>query len=346
MREMRGQMQELAEENKRLDAKYTKLDCLSRKNNLKIWGILEEDKETKYDIKRKVMNLLKEYGVNINARDIGEVHRLGAKRPRTVRGTLVHFFHYEDKDLTLSRGKQMFFDYGVRLENDFPVEIDDNRKELKPILQAALRYRNETGGRKYNAYLSTDKLHINGRQFTVENTDTLPEELKLENISTPQKKGITAFFSKHSPLSNHFPSEQKIEGLDYTTNEQYYMHQKALVFGDYTTAEDVLKVHNPVTQKTMCKKIDRLDQAAWHNKREEIMRTGLKAKFEQNPELGDFLKGTGTTNILECNRSDPFWGIGMALNNPKIWIRNSWVGKAENKLGQLLMELRTELKRE
>lgn len=96
----------------------------------------------------------------------------------------------------------------------------------------------------------------------------------------------------------------------------------------------------------MCKKFDRLDQAAWHNKREEIMRTGLKAKFEQNPELGDFLKGTGTTNILECNRSDPFWGIGMALNNPKIWIRNSWVGKAENKLGQLLMELRTELKRE
>lgn len=128
MDEMRGQILELVDENKRLDAKCTRMDCLSRKNNLKIWGILEEDKETKYDIKRKVLNLLKEYGVNINARDIGEVYRLGAKRSKTVRCTLVHFSHAEDKELTLSRGKQMYFDYGVRLENDFPLEIDDNRK--------------------------------------------------------------------------------------------------------------------------------------------------------------------------------------------------------------------------
>ena len=175
--EMRTQMLELAEENKRLDAKCTKLDCLSRRNNLKIWGIIEEDKESKYDLKRTVMKLLTEYGVNINARDIGEVHRLGAKKARTTRGTLVNFLHAEDRELTLSRGKQMYLDYGVRLEMDFPLEIDDNRKELKPVLQAALRSRNDTGGKKYNAYLSTDKLNINGRQYTVDNMDTLPEEL-------------------------------------------------------------------------------------------------------------------------------------------------------------------------
>ena len=116
----------------------------------------------------------------------------------------------------------MYFDYGVRLENDFPLEINDNRKELKPILQAAMKIRTKAGGRKYSAYLKTDKLHINGRQYTVKNTDTLPEELKLENISTPLMNGITALFTKHSPLSNHFQSDQKIEGLDYTSNTILY----------------------------------------------------------------------------------------------------------------------------
>ena len=76
------------------------------------------------------------------------------------------------------------------------------------------------------------------------------------------------------------------------------------------------------------------------------MRTGLQAKFSQNPHLKSFLLNTKDTNILECNKFDPFWGIGIALNNPEVWIRNSWVGKAKNQLGHLLMELRTELKRQ
>ena len=53
-------MLELVEDNKRLDAKCTKLDCFSTKNNLKIGGIIEEDRETKYDLKRTVIKLLKE----------------------------------------------------------------------------------------------------------------------------------------------------------------------------------------------------------------------------------------------------------------------------------------------
>lgn len=343
--EMREQLQDLSMDNKRLEDKFTKLDCLSRKNNLKIWNILEGNRETKYDIKRTVMSLLEEYGVNLNARDIGNVYRLGPKRPDTPRCTMVHFFHAEDKELVKSRGKQIYFDYNVRLEDDFPPEIEANRKELKPVLRAAAKYRNEKGERKYNAYLNVDKLHVNGRTYTVENTQNLPQELKLENISTPRNENITAFFTKNSPLSNHFAADQKIQGMEYSSNEQYYMHQKALTFGDIATAEDVLNVQNPITQKSLCKKFDKRDQTAWYNKRIEVMETGLKAKFDQNPELADFLVATGNTNILECNPGDSFWGIGMALNNPNIWVRNSWAGKAENHLGKLLMGLRTELKR-
>lgn len=343
--EMRDQIQVLTNENRRLDVKLTKLDCLSRKSNLKIWGIIEDYNETKYDLKRTVIQLFNEYGININARDIGEVSRIGMKRMKTVRGTLVKFFHSEDKNLVLSRGKQMFIDYKVRLENDFPPEIEERRKALKPVLIAAAKHKNEAGEKKYNAYLSTDRLIINGRQYTVENTQTLPTELKLENISTINKDGITAFFTKNSPLSNHHPSIQQVDGIEYTSNEQYYMHQKAQTFADTTTAEDVLNEEDPKEQKRICRKFDKRDQTAWNRIRVEVMERGLKAKFDQNPELADFLIKTGNTNILECNRSDSFWGIGMALSNPKVWIRNSWVNTAENKLGKLLMDLRTDLKR-
>lgn len=81
------------------------------------------------DVKRKVLELLGEYGININFRDIDLVYRIGpitGKKPRCI---LVHFLHAEDKELTISRGKQMFIDYSVRLEDDFPPEIEKKGKE-------------------------------------------------------------------------------------------------------------------------------------------------------------------------------------------------------------------------
>ena len=348
LQELREDVQDLTEENRLLSEKCIKLDSMSRRNNLKIWGICEQRTETKFDTRKKVMDLLHEYGINVSARDIGKVHRLGAKdfrNEKSMRCTLVQFLHPDDKELTVTRGRQMYSDYGVRLEDDFPPEIEDRRKDLRPVLQAANRCKDDRGERKYKAFLNADKLTINGKHYTTNNVEKLPEELKLKNVSTPQKDGITAFFSKNSPLSNHHPAMQKVEGIVYSSNEQYYMQQKSLCFGDTSTATRVMNEQDPKKQKGLCKKFDKLNQEAWHNKRLDIMKSGLKAKFEQNQYLTDFLLNTKTNNILECNRGDPFWGIGMGLNNPNIWKRNSWTGKAQNQLGRLLMELRTELKR-
>lgn len=239
----------------------------------------------------------------------------------------------------------MFKDYGVRLDDDYPIEIEDNRRDLKPVMHAAKNMKDEAGKHKYSAKLNADRLIINGKPYTVNNTQRLPNELKPENLSTLQKDGITAFFTKHSPLSNHHKADQKIENTKYSSNEQFYMQQKAYVFGDPTTAQRVMREKDPRLQKNMCKKFDKLDQTEWNNRKLNIMRTGINAKFTQNSHLKNFLVKTGSTNILECNKFDSFWGIGMALNNPDVWVRNSWAGNAKNQLGLLLMELRTELKR-
>ena len=35
----------------------------------------------------------------------------------------------------------MFKDYGVRVDNDYPIEIEDNPRDLKPVLPAAMNCR-------------------------------------------------------------------------------------------------------------------------------------------------------------------------------------------------------------
>ena len=83
------------------------------------------------------------------------------------------------------------------------------------------------------------------------------------------------------------------------------------------------------------------DQKIWEEQCVTIMYQGLVAKFEQNPKLCDFLLSTKDTTIIECNKNDTFWSIGLGLNDPKIGDRSAW--KGQNKLGGLLCEIRDEL---
>ena len=71
------------------------------------------------------------------------------------------------------------------------------------------------------------------------------------------------------------------------------------------------------------------------------MYTGLWAKFTQNTQLFNQLRATGNGLITHASDSNLYWSNGLSpksfvLNDPSIW-------EGENKLGELLMELRTEI---
>ena len=59
---------------------------------------------------------------------------------------------------------------------------------------------------------------------------------------------------------------------------------------------------------------------------------------EQNSDLAQLLKGTGTAALVEANRSDTYWGAGISLESEDLWNPSKWKGK--NKLGTMLEELR------
>lgn len=71
----------------------------------------------------------------------------------------------------------------------------------------------------------------------------------------------------------------------------------------------------------------------WESVKDNVMRIVLRCKFTQNPELADMLVATGDAELVEGNTwNDRYWGVCD--------------GQGKNKLGQLLMELRTELAQE
>ena len=315
-----------------------------RINNLKINGIFEHPKETKYDCKRKVLGMLQNAGIQLHPKAITITQRTGNKSSKQSRAILATFHHLEDKEFVLAKASHIQTQCSIKIEEDFLPEIEANRKTLRPIVIAANRMQDSRGYYKYRASLQADTLIVNNKRYTVESMKELPNELHLEKVSTPTKNGITAFFSKDSPFSNHHPSPMKIENRQYTCNEQYYMERKALTFGDTDTAAKIMATSDPGHQKALGSNITNFKPLIWREMKLETMSIGLRAKFEQNPALKQTLLDTNTNTLIEASPGDRFWGAGMGIYHPQLWQRNSLWGKAQNHLGRLLMDLRRELK--
>ncbi len=64
-------------------------------------------------------------------------------------------------------------------------------------------------------------------------------------------------------------------------------------------------------------------------------------KFEQNPELKDFLLSTGDLVLVEAGPGDCIWGIGLGQDNSKAQNPETWRG--QNLLGFALMDVRSTL---
>jgi ribA/ribD-fused uncharacterized protein len=100
----------------------------------------------------------------------------------------------------------------------------------------------------------------------------------------------------------------------------------------------IMKTKSPKSAKTFGKKVKDFKEEEWKAKRDEIMRTGVRAKFAQHPELRTKLLETGTRVIGEADPRSKYWAIGTSAGTSKA-VPSKWPGK--NALGNILMELRT-----
>ena len=183
-----------------------------------------------------------------------------------------------------------------------------------------------------------DKLIVNGQQYAVSDIDKLPVDLNPKHLATVNKENTTAFFTEHSPLSNHHRCSFSVDNQHFSSVEQYFMKCKATHFHDHNKAHEIMSTPNPKTAKALGRQVQNFDSSSWRSVCDEFMVKGLSAKFRQNPSLAKFLKDTGNTVLVEANPHDTYWGVGVSLSNMDIWDPQKWRGK--NTLGVLLQQLR------
>ena len=149
------------------------------------------------------------------------------------------------------------------------------------------------------------------------------------------------FWKDTSPLSQWFKIKFKDKkNISYNCAEQYMMYQKAILFNDIETAEQILKEKHPAQQKQLGRKIKNFDETIWTNNCRKIVFWGNYFKFTQHIKLRKLLLSTIGT-IVEASPVDKIWGIGLDETDERIFNRETWQG--ENRLGEILTDLKNML---
>lgn len=162
------------------------------------------------------------------------------------------------------------------------------------------------------------------------------------------------FFWGHQPskdgkltqacFSQWWAADFSVNGIVYKTAEHWMMAEKARLFGDLETLEQILTAISVHDVKSFGRKVKGFDENRWLEKRFDIVVEGNFHKFKQNKDLRDFLLQTGDKVIVEASPIDTVWGIGMAKDSSAAENPGEWQGL--NLLGFALMEVRDKIRQE
>lgn len=145
------------------------------------------------------------------------------------------------------------------------------------------------------------------------------------------KNQIVEFSGEYAFLSNFYPCFVTYDDLTYRCAEAAYQAQKC----ETKVARLGFQWVDAEAAKRRGKKVAL--PLNWDNRRADIMREIVHAKFIQNPELAAKLIATGNAELIEGNNwHDNFFGVCVCPACTKI-------GRGENKLGRILMAERASL---
>ncbi len=130
----------------------------------------------------------------------------------------------------------------------------------------------------------------------------------------------------YGEFSNFSPHAVELDGERWPTTEHYFQAMK------FTQPEARARIREAATPG-LAKQLGRRPglRPDWESVKDAVMLTALRAKFTQHPKLRRLLLGTKDARLVEHTRRDFYWGDGGN-------------GSGKNRLGQLLMRVRDELR--
>jgi ribA/ribD-fused uncharacterized protein len=124
----------------------------------------------------------------------------------------------------------------------------------------------------------------------------------------------------------------EIDGIVWRSTEHYY---QAMKFASHPEVQEQIRGVKWAGDawKLANRNFRHLVDPDWREKKESIMLKALRAKFFQHPELADVLLSTWDESIVEHSANDSFWA-------------DAEDGSGRNRLGELLMQVRSELRQQ
>ncbi|MBH8599133.1 NADAR family protein [Thermoactinomyces sp. CICC 10523] len=121
-----------------------------------------------------------------------------------------------------------------------------------------------------------------------------------------------------------------LDGKWWPTSEHYFQAQK---FAGTPYEEEIRLIKSPKDAATMGRDRRLPLRQDWELVKDEVMRKAVLQKFKSHHDIRAILLSTGNRGIVENSPVDYYWGCGAD-------------GSGKNMLGQILMEVREELRRE
>ena len=255
--------------------------------------------------------------------EISYCTRIGKHRPGYDRPISVASMQHDDKERIMAIKNKL--PHGIYINNEYSMHVKQIRDSLRPILRLA----KSIPAYKEKSKLESNHLVINGIRYGMEDLCKLPSDLAPFKAAQKEDESYIAFHGEMSPYSNFHRSPFTLNNHQFHSAEQWIQYQKAMLFGDSFTANQILACSTPFEAKRLGYQVNRFDACKWKDEGYDLCKDGISKKFHQNPPLLQMLKTTHPKTLVEAFL-DKQWGTGIQLRdtnalNPEKWNNKGWM---------------------
>ena len=166
--------------------------------------------------------------------DIVYCTRIGKQKFGYNRKISIKLSRHDDREQIM--GIKSKLPQGIYINNDYPIHVKRARDKLHPIL----RYAKSLPNYRDKSKIKGDHLLINEVNYGIHDIDKLPSDIVAYKAAQKENNHYIAFHGELSHYSNFYHSKFTINNNTYHLAQQWIQFQKAMLFGDSLTANQIL----------------------------------------------------------------------------------------------------------
>ena len=248
---LKQQLEELETEDsraayqmKKMEDKMDKLETTSKKKNLVLEGVPEQD-GGKEDVEKTAWELLDQFNIN-KGMEIENCYRMGNYNIHKPRPVIIAFAKQQDRDLFFSKRMELRHTdkyKRVWVNEDLGQVSKKKRNIIRLITKQAQAEGIDCKSGKYAIY-------VDKQRFDNDNLDELPLPLRPSSVKQVQiDQKLIAYQSESAPFSNFYPIAVNVANKKFVCLEQAYQYIKAKTLNKFLAATRIFLSRDPAEMR-------------------------------------------------------------------------------------------------